>query len=248
MSLHSTVSEQEFTRTVDQIARLLFKKFGTLHGGRDDFRQQVALWALEALPRYDPGRPLDGFLMRHVRNRALNWSRDHYFRPEPACVQCHSGSPCGPDGTLCQKHVLWLKRNEAKANLARPVGLERVGERTGPSTAEEHATENELTERLDAQLPIELRSYYLRMLAGDPVDTTHRQKVQRAVAEILGLDLPAQPASVRPSRQEHELTADDVLEPDGVGHIVEERSEPRKLLTVRTESGCADRGALGCNR
>jgi hypothetical protein len=39
---------------------------------------------------------------------------------------------------------------------------------------------------IDAHLPIDLRAHYLKMLAGEKVATNHRQKVQEAVAEILG--------------------------------------------------------------
>jgi DNA-directed RNA polymerase specialized sigma24 family protein len=164
---------------------------GALHGTQDDFRQQVALWALEAMPKYDPQRSLSGFILIHARNQALNWVRKHHHRSDAPCAKCHAGSPCGEDGQCCPMYTKWAKRNQAKANLARPVGLDHAGERPGPTAVDDEIASRELFQVIDAQLPIELRSYYLRMLAGDTtVGTTHRQKVQQAIAEILDLDLP----------------------------------------------------------
>jgi DNA-directed RNA polymerase specialized sigma24 family protein len=197
--LPHNVSDEEFARVVENAGRILYKKLGKLHGTVEDFQQQAAVWALEALPRYDPRRPLDGYIYSHVRNRALNWVRDNYYRAEVPCKACDSGCPCGADGSYCRSYARWLDRNRFKQNIASPLSLEKAAERTKPGTAEVDADERELSERIDKELPVELRSYYLRMLAGDPVPTNHRRSVQAAVAEILGLEFGATPEQEKPA-------------------------------------------------
>ncbi|WP_162670472.1 sigma factor [Gemmata massiliana] len=201
---------------VHKLGRVLAVKFSFGSYEPEDIRQLVAVDALEALPRYhrDKGS-LEAFLYRHCANRLSNRRRDETgARNDPPCAVCHAAmkgtGPGHADGTWCPDYCSWRARNQVRANLARPIPLESIAERTGPSAVEERAAENELTDRIDAQLPLDLRAYYLKMLAGAPVDVTHKEKVRRAVAEILGIEHPAKLAPTRPRCQEPEFTVDAV--------------------------------------
>ena len=194
MNLPPGVTEEAFLTAINNLGGVLAAKFSFGSYEPEDIRQMVAVDALEALPRYHPEKgSLEGFLYRHCANRLSNRRRNETgARNDPPCAVCHAavkGTGSGhADGLWCPEYSAWQARNQVRANLARPVTLEGIPERTGPSTVEAATAERELAQRIDEQLPIELRSFYLRMLADDPIDTVYRQKVQRAVAEILGID------------------------------------------------------------
>ncbi|MBN9517071.1 hypothetical protein J0H58_00905 [bacterium] len=59
---------------------------------------------------------------------------------------------------------------------------------TKPSSVEPDAIGRELMERIDAHLPIELRQWYLQMLAGVPVAADRKRRVREAVATVLARD------------------------------------------------------------
>ncbi|WP_202920843.1 sigma-70 family RNA polymerase sigma factor [Urbifossiella limnaea] len=180
-----TISEAEFLAATAHAAKVLYRKFGTHVGSPEDFSQQVIVWSLEAIPAYDPNRRLESFLMTNAKNRALNYYRDHVSRRDPPCRSCHEGTPCA-DGEHCRPYAKWLARNKAKANVARPLGIEPILGMTTPSSVEPEAIGSELSLLIDQQLPLDLRPFYLMMLAGVPVSADRKRRVQRAVAEILG--------------------------------------------------------------
>jgi DNA-directed RNA polymerase specialized sigma24 family protein len=190
LKLPPTVSEADFIRMTSHVARVLFPRFGSIHGSADDFAQTVVVWSLEALPKYDASRSLDAFLFTVARSRAMNAIRDTVRRNDPPCAACHAGTPCGPDGARCERYARWLERNEAKANLARPVALSEVSdscERSahGSPTAESVAEGRELTDLIDRGIPLSLRADYLRMAAGESVPKARRERVRQAVRDIL---------------------------------------------------------------
>ncbi len=54
MNLPEGVTEAEFMRVVGHVGRLLSKKFRFPGCDDDDVLQLVAIWAWEALPRFNP--------------------------------------------------------------------------------------------------------------------------------------------------------------------------------------------------
>jgi DNA-directed RNA polymerase specialized sigma24 family protein len=192
VSLPPTISEADLLAVVEQVVRALSQKYGFLFGSTDDFRQQVVVWSLEALAKFDPGAgTLSGYLFRNSRNRCLNAFRDLRSRNDFPCAACHDGRPCGENGAPCPAYEAWAKRNRTKANLHQPLPIEvaveqEEGAGRTTSSVEDDLVEKELRERIDAELPLDLRADYLRMLAGAPVDSDRRRRVRRAVADILG--------------------------------------------------------------
>jgi DNA-directed RNA polymerase specialized sigma24 family protein len=211
------VSDAEFVAAVKKVAGVLFKKFGKVHGDLDDFRQQVALWALAALPRYDPARStLGAYVHRHARFRAMNALRDRITRDDPPCASCHAGIPCdwAGDGRQCSTYARWQERNVAKSNIARPLSASAhpvlVETRVSPvPSAEDTTAAQDLTRLIDRELPVELRADYLKMRDSDVLVPLHRrQRVQRAVADILtaaGVDPPeCEPGRSRSAAHPHD--------------------------------------------
>ncbi len=139
--------------------------------------------------RYDPSRrPLESFLYRHVRNRLINFRRDHYYRNDPPCSECHSGSPCGKDGTLCKRYSQWSERNRSKVSLMQTLDLRdrpEARESDAETPVLDKVEYDDLVRLLDEKLPVELRSAYVRMLDGASVECVTKRKVRQAVADIM---------------------------------------------------------------
>lgn len=159
----------------------------------DDIKQQGRLYALELLEKevYDVNRPLENLLYTHVKFRLINLRRDKLRRSDSPCKACHSGLCCTPDGTPCEKYVVWRDRNQAKANIARPLDIDNVSDehehRTRTeSTVVEDAAVSELVERIDKQLPVEMRGDYLRMKANVHIPKGRRYQVEEAIKKIVG--------------------------------------------------------------
>ncbi len=188
MNLPHNISEADFLRITSDIANLLFPKFGTIHASLDDFSQEVVIWSIHALAQYDQSRPLGAYLYRNSKNRAINCIRDRVSRLDHPCHSCHSGNPCS-DGSHCARYAKWLKRNNSKACLYRPLGLHNVSENESRavtnSIAEAEVEARELRELIERELPVAFREPYLSMLAGHNVKPTLRNLVRRAVADIL---------------------------------------------------------------
>lgn len=180
-------TEQDVLGTIDGVINLLAPGFVFGYFDIEDIKQEARIDALKALAKYDSSRPLENFLYTHVKNRLINLKRDRFHRNDPPCMVCHQkeGPTEHPDGKICQKYKVWKKRNSTKSNLMKPVDIEKVEE-----PIERGATEqvelNELLQRIDDKLPIELRSAYLQMRAGLPVSKDRRKAVEDCVRSIMG--------------------------------------------------------------
>jgi hypothetical protein len=180
------VDEAEFLAAVRSVGNLLAKQFAFRPFDAEDIRSIIAVHACEALPRYDRRRPLANFLFAHCKLRLLNHRRDHLKRSDSPCQRCRDGDPCGPDGRACTAHAKWAQFQARKTAVRQPVAYEDTGEKPQPVvTTIDQVEGSELHRLLDEGLPVELRSAYLRMLAGDPVDSHKRRRVQEVVLDIL---------------------------------------------------------------
>jgi hypothetical protein len=99
-------------------------------------KQQAAIFALEGLKNYDKKRPLENFLWTHVRNRLFNYKRNNYQRPDKPCLTCPFFAPksCASECSEfsnkedCSLFSSWTKRNDAKKNIMKPIGIDSVSE------------------------------------------------------------------------------------------------------------------------
>lgn len=181
-------------RVVDEIecaVRGLRLRFGSKFAGmnRDDVEQEIRAFAIEGINsgRYEPSRPLAGFLFTHCRNRLLNLYRNLVRRSDFPCKTCHEGGSCQDDGQQCVAYKKWRKRNDTKHQVYAPKGIDLISETryVVDAQAENHAAANELSDLIDENLPIELRADYLRLLSGVHVTLSRRIQVQSAVLTIL---------------------------------------------------------------
>ena len=197
--------EGQVLEVIEKVVGILSNKFRFGYYSIDDLKQEGRLFCLEALSRFDPnkGFTLDNFLYRHVRNRFINFKRDNYKRNESPCLKCpffdkkfkNSKNQCTAfDEKLdCELWALFVSKNKSKSQLVE-VGvahndISNTQLRTGKLNDIEETFDivafAELKKKIDDKLPLNLRGFYLRMLAGAPVSKINRDKVKNAVINIL---------------------------------------------------------------
>lgn len=212
-------TEADVLTAITRVQHALAKhwKFG-IHD-EEDLRQQIAVWCLEVLPRFDPGgftedgrpkRTLEGIMYRHSKNRAINNRRNQWRRTDSPCRTCYEAAMRGsrrtehPGGDWCRRYMEWQAIQDSKAGIFWAPNLSAISlpgaepgthwEPSVDSEAEEAVETKELFELIGERLPIELRATYLQMLAGETCgDSNRRREVKEAVEAILlehGVDVP----------------------------------------------------------
>jgi DNA-directed RNA polymerase specialized sigma24 family protein len=200
MKLPPNVTENDFVVATDKIVNLLAHSFKFGYYEAEDIKQQARLFAIEAMERYDPTRPLDNFLYSHVKNRLINFRRDKFRRNDPPCLDCHNSLPGETrheDRQYCEKYIIWFKRNATKQNIMNPLDLGNISDEQEANTRVESSVLDdieiaELKRMIDVKLPIELRTIYLQMLDPDTRSSVPKAKrllVERAIQEIVGESL-----------------------------------------------------------
>lgn len=182
------LTEKQVMTAMDKAIALLATTFMFGYYDSDDIRQEAYIFGLEALPRYDPSRPLENFLYTHIRNRLINFKRDKYHRTDSPCKIC-SEHGRHPDGSVCQKYISWKRRNSSKQNLMRPQDIQNTDDteksmRLNQSVVDD-ANIAECLELIDNNLDVELRSTYIRMKNGEPVPKAKRFKIEESIKEII---------------------------------------------------------------
>ena len=190
------VSEVEFLKVVDIIAKKLSYKFKFGYHNIEDMKQQITIFAIEGLKHYDHQRPLENFLWTHVRNRLYNFKRDNYQRPDKPCLTCPffdkdfncSVNQCEKytDKSECELYVAWSNRNESKKNIMQPHQIEDeslLGSYNRNFV--DSISDKELIVFLDQNIESEYREDYLRLKHGDKVTKNKLQKLQNHVLQLI---------------------------------------------------------------
>jgi DNA-directed RNA polymerase specialized sigma24 family protein len=188
--------EASVIQTIERIASLLAHKMAFDAHTAEDLKQQLWIYALEALEsgKYDPSRPLDKFMYVHLTNRGSNFRRTHRHRADAPCRTClkawgSGGRYCGEDGrTPCSDFEQWRRRNQAKASLSSLTSIDAHDEAEGsePDRQQDVVEGDELRLLIDDHLPCDLRATYLAMLEGKlNIRTYDRQNVRRAILRLV---------------------------------------------------------------
>jgi DNA-directed RNA polymerase specialized sigma24 family protein len=182
------LTEAHVLAVIEKVSGRLARKFAFACFTAEDLQQQCFVWALERLPQYEPGRPLENFLQVVLANELRNLRRNKLRRAEVPCKACDAGSYCSPAGP-CRRHLEWTARNKAKADLMYPIDLAAVNEEEEGALQTPDAAErvefSELAGRIDTLLPPALRADFLRMADGAVVSSERRRIVRDAVRDIL---------------------------------------------------------------
>jgi DNA-directed RNA polymerase specialized sigma24 family protein len=191
MQLPPNITEEQFFDALQRVTKALAPNhtFGSYDA--DDIAQEVFIFSLECLPKYDGRGPLANFMYRHCRNRTLNLRRSQFRRPlsDCSCKTCplsEDGHTQHEDGRHCAAFLRWQKTQNAKTNLAIVAGVAEgdVGP-ASPATAELDAETQDLFRVIDQCLDPELRTVYLAVREGVKAPTKRRDELRAAIKEIL---------------------------------------------------------------
>lgn len=193
MKLPPNVRESDFLAATEKVVGILAPSFAFGYFEVEDIKQQARMFAIQAMEKYDPSRPLDNFLYTHIKYRLINFRRDKFRRNDPPCQSCRyalEGETLHPDKKYCDRYRAWLKRNGVKQNLMNPLDISNIcdeHERTArvESTVVADIEKREILNLIDMHLDVELRQIYLQMQAGESVPKAKREQVERAVLDIL---------------------------------------------------------------
>lgn len=189
------ISDEEFIAVLDKITKKLIYKFKFGYHEAEDMKQQAAIFALEALEKYDHKRPLENFLWTHVRNRLFNFKRDHYQRPDKPCLTCPLYDPklkCSTSGCSkfnnkldCDLYQSWMSRNERKKNLNKLTSMSDNYDLSSGNDITLDISNKEIFDLLDSKLSYKYREVFLKLKHGEKVLSVELNKFKKEVDRIL---------------------------------------------------------------
>lgn len=128
----------------------------------EDLRQEARVECLLALEKYDGKRPLPNFLRTCVKSRYINLRRNKFHRKGDS-------------------------DDHPKKLLMMPIDIDAVDHDGEPNMSIDicFADNKDLWEKLDEELPLELRHDYLRLKNGEDISRIKRNKIMEVIKNIL---------------------------------------------------------------
>ena len=180
-------TEEEILKLIDDVVIKLAHHFVFSYYEIDDMIQEGRIFALEALPRYNPKNKqrcsLTNFLRIHVRNRFINLQRNKYYRQQPPCNNCeYYDNDCVlcRDEETCERLKKWLTINSRKKDLA------ETSEGADINVFDDFDIDKqELFEYIERRIPMELRGDFLRLIEGVVLAPHRRKRLINTIIDIL---------------------------------------------------------------
>ena len=172
MKIPKGMSESEVLEVINKIADRYAYKFRFGYFEAEDIRQEAVIIAMEALDRYEEGRPLENFLAVHVKNRLTNFKRDKYYRQTK-------------ENSEAQK-----KHNKSKKFLMEPLDIYNIRDEQEMNMRiddefVDDCEQDEIIQIINMNLDVGLRSDYLRIKDGCYVAKPRREKILEEINNIL---------------------------------------------------------------
>ena len=167
------MTETEVLAIMTTVVNRIAHKYRFGYYDIDDIKQEAFIIAMEAMDRYDEGRPLENFLAVHISNRLKNFKRDNFFRPDYV----------PPSGKMTND-------NNTKRFLMEPLDIDNIRDEhernmRGEENIVDELAKKELMDIVDTSLDMGLRGDYLRILHGVYVPKPRREQIYEAIMQIL---------------------------------------------------------------
>lgn len=184
--------EKEFLESIAKIKKLLVRKYTFPGYTVEDISQQIYVFALEAMEKFETGRPMVGFLYKAVKTRLINFKRDFFVRNDPPCMKCHAtydkgGTPPHRAKRFCPKYLRWRSRNDARYKLHTAKQVDEDQHPSNESSTINFLAHRETIQILSENLSIEHRKLLLKALAGERLSPENRMILTEAVKKVLAL-------------------------------------------------------------
>ncbi len=164
MRIPSNMSEQEVVDTITKVSERLSNKYTFAFYTAEDIQQEAFILGMEALERYDEGKPLENFLFVHIGNRLKNFKRDNYFRHDEGKAE---------------------KVQKRKRNLLEPANLEDFSIAKGGDDLSSKISDQEIIELVKRNIPASMRADFLRLCAGVTLPKARRIEIMAVVRRIV---------------------------------------------------------------
>lgn len=168
---------QEQLEVIQRVIQRIAPKYKFAYFETDDIEQESYLICLEALENYDPSRPLENFIAKHLSNRLKTLRRNKYYRQNiPEDNKSHT------------------KLNENKKNLMDLRSFNSIKEDSPDFLSlmyyhddfNDNLSSSEAVEKVLGELTPEMRNDFLRAANGVSITHYRKRALFDKVKEILG--------------------------------------------------------------
>ena len=162
MKIPSGMTEQEVIDQINIVCNRIAPKY-TFYGYTvEDIKQESFIICIEALNRYEEGRPLENFLSVNLSNRLKTFMRDNYFIGNS---------------------------NEDRKKVAQPAQLEYedsiLDHSEKFSTSYAKIDLEDMAKLVDQHIPANIRMDYLKMINDIYVPKQRREEIVQIIKELL---------------------------------------------------------------
>ena len=156
------MTEQQVIDQIEKVCNRIAPRYTFYGYTADDIKQESFIICMEALHRYEEGRPLENFLSVNLSNRLKNFVRDNHF---------------------------FAGDSEDRIKLVQPAQLDHenniVDEDSPNSMNYEDLDLKDMAELINEHIPADIRMDYLKMINDVYVTRQKREDIISIILEIL---------------------------------------------------------------
>ena len=160
----------EILKIIEKVATTLVSKYTIAYYDTDDIKQEIFIWSLEAVKKYDGRAPLENFLMINARNKCIILKRSFDRK----------------DLKETDKASTLLAR-ETKKNLLNPIDIDEVDFTNESSLVQRDniIEEEDMIKYIDARIPLDIRKDYLKYKSGVKLSLCKVKIIKEKILEIM---------------------------------------------------------------
>jgi len=197
------MTEESVVAVFNDVLKRISSKFKYSFNSKEDIQQNGMIHCIQAMDRYEPGRPLENFLMVNLHNRFCNDLRNNSHRIDTPCQTCplfnvqdkRLNDQCEEfeQKESCVSYSLFMARNEAKRNVLNMIDISdvlhddshRVEKNMVIEEKEDIGHAREVIEVIERDLPVENREAWIRLKEGLKLPKNKRDKLLEIIREIV---------------------------------------------------------------
>lgn len=176
MQVPEGYTEQQVLDILKKIGKMLATKYSFGYYSAEDIEQEIFILGMDGITSYSSEKgKLENFLFTHVSNRLKNFRRDNFYRKPKDCAICKDGT--------CDRCQTIIARLEKKQILVSGSSTEEYDVEDYRNNLSISAAHEDFSYYLD-NIPLELRSDFLKMAHGRTISKHRREKVEDAVIKL----------------------------------------------------------------
>lgn len=157
MKIPKNMKEKEVINVIENVISKIAPKYTFKDYDLDDIKQESFIICIDALNRYDGKRPLENFLSVHLSNRLKNFIRDNHY----------------------------VKDNIHKKKIKAPQYIVDDNYINTDYNLESEIINKEIFDKIDEELPANLREDYLKTLNNISITKQRKEKLFDTIKRII---------------------------------------------------------------